>query len=250
MIDPERFVEEVDAGWRVLGVDARSKGRVHPPIPSHLRGSREPAMAGEPLQRPPAPVLPSGAAVALALDRAWSSARGMLPAIPATVRVVPWPVHGRAPCVASGPAGEVRLPSAALVGAETALAAILHAAVHVAAVAMAVDACDRTGRLHNRRFAALAATAGLDPGERDRTHGLPCATLSPEGRLHHQAALRALAVVLRCGPSCAPSLARGGARLVRATCGCGGLLRCSNAVLVRCQPTCRSCGTPFRGEPR
>jgi hypothetical protein len=125
------------------------------------------------------------------------------------------------------------------------LETLVHEMVHQQADETGVKDCSRSGAYHNKRFAGLAAAAGLCvPAEPDKRHGFAFTTLGPEGSRARAAVesirskVEPLLVLAR---SIVPPKGSKG-KMLLFVCGCGFKIRCGRRELAA---TCRACGGDF-----
>ena len=122
---------------------------------------------------------------------------------------------------------------------------IVHEAAHAMNHARDVKDTDKTGRVHNKKFKAAAEELGLVVGERNKTRGFAFTTLEQEtADRHWTPALKRLAESMNGWRSPEPKKPSK-QRLLKATCGCGLVIRASAKVLNLGAVACNLCEEVF-----
>lgn len=161
-------------------------------------------------------------------------------------------------------------------GAVAVAGTLLHEAAHARNLANGVLDTDANGR-HNRKFAATAEAHGLTVTEHG-WHGFAQTELSEEGQTEWKALLAVIdAGLAKSAATALPNIdhlpkpekpateggeegaegtevkpvtprKRGNKNLLKATCGCGHIIRLSRGVWDLAQPTCSECAEVFELE--
>lgn len=168
-------------------------------------------------------------AIVAVLEAAWNAIRANAPEVPAAVVILASGTLGRKSGVSLGhhapmrwvPAGggaalsEVMVAGESLaLGAEEVLNTLLHEAAHALAFSRKIQDTSRGGRVHNKRFRALAIELGLTPPPEWCPKLGWSGMLTPEATLRRYsrqlAAIRKAATVTRRAEAQAASVAPGG----------------------------------------
>lgn len=140
---------------------------------------------------------------------------------------------------------EVLIAGNRLRTAEGVLETLIHEAGHALNRARCVVDTDKTGRRHNRKFAAAAEELGLSCAQAG-CHGWAHTELLPATIAEYSDTLGALSAALAAyRHEEHPGKGKTAQRLLVARCACARPIRLSREVLEACAPTCSACGEAF-----
>ena len=160
-----------------------------------------------------------------------------------------WRIKGETPDAEAAPAHEVWLSAQHLAdGALSVLGTIVHEAAHAMNHSLEIKDTDKTGRVHNKKFKKAAEALSLIVADRDKNRGFAFTNLPEEAaNATYAAGLAALTTAL-VGYRAPEQKGKSKQRLLKAVCGCGTIIRASNAVIEQATVSCLTCGEVFAAE--
>jgi len=122
---------------------------------------------------------------------------------------------------------------------------LLHEGAHALCRARDVVDTDKTGRRHNKKFAAAAEEMGLSVAAQG-CHGLAATALTEATTEAYAEEIEQLREALAAYRSIeCPGRGKAPQRLLTARCNCGKPIRLSREVFELCAPVCSACEEPF-----